>query len=82
MESKIWGQVILSTKQETDNSEGEQTCGFQGAGEMESDGQTLGGFWKQTVIFGMDGQWGPTLQHRELCVITSLCCTTEIEETL
>ena len=27
----------------------------------------------------MDGQWGPTGWHRELCVFGSLCCTTEIE---
>lgn len=27
----------------------------------------------------MDGQWCPTVQHRELCVIRSLFCTTEIE---
>ena len=28
------------------------------------------------------GQWDPTAQDRELCVNGSLCCTTEIEETL
>ena len=27
----------------------------------------------------MDGQWVPTVQHRELFVIGSLCCTTKIE---
>ena len=43
-------------------------------------GQAVLGFWIQTVIFGMGGQWGPTVQHRELCVTGSLCCTTEIEE--
>lgn len=36
----------------------------------------------QTVIFGMDGQWDPTVQHREMCVLGSLCCTTELDETL
>ena len=36
----------------------------------------------QTVTFGMVGQWGPSVHHRELCVTGSLCCTTEIEETL
>ena len=41
-----------------------------------------GAFWMQPVIFGMDWQWGPTVQHREICVIGSLCCTTELEETL
>ena len=42
----------------------------------------LGVFWMQTVIFGMDGQWDPTVQYREMCVIWSLCCTTELDETL
>ena len=40
------------------------------------------GWQMQTVTFEMDRQWDPTAQHRELCVIGSLCCTTEIEETL
>lgn len=35
----------------------------------------LGVFW--TVIFGMDGQWDLTVQHRAMCVIVSLCCTTD-----
>ena len=39
------------------------------------------GFGMQTVIFRMDGPWAPTAQYRELCVIESLCCTTELEET-
>ena len=43
---------------------------------------TFGVFLMQTVIFGEDGQWGPTVQHREMCVIGSLYCTTELEETL
>ena len=38
--------------------------------------------WMQTAIFGMDGQWDPTVQHREMCVIGSLFCATELEETL
>ena len=42
----------------------------------------LGVFWMQTVIFGMDRQWGPTVQHRELCVCGSLYRTSELEETL
>ena len=32
----------------------------------------LGGLWMQNVIFGMDGQWGPTIQPREMCMIGSL----------
>ena len=42
----------------------------------------LGVWGMQTVIFEMDGQWDPTLQYREMCVIGSLCCTTELDETL
>ena len=51
-------------------------------GGREWDGQAVWGFWMQTVVFGMDGQWGSTVQHRELCVTGSLCCTTETEEIL
>lgn len=51
-------------------------------GGREWDGGAVGGFWKQTVLFGTDGQWGPTVQHRELCVTGSLCHTTETEKTL
>lgn len=41
------------------------------------------GFWgRQTVLFGMDGQWDPTVQLRELCAIGSLCCITEFDDTL
>ena len=49
------------------------------------EGEGLGGMGilgMQTVISGMDGQWDPTVQHREMCVIGSLCCTTELDEML
>ena len=36
----------------------------------------------QTVFSGMDGQWDPTAQHRKMCVVGSLCCTTELDKTL
>ena len=36
----------------------------------------------QTVISGVDGQWDPTVLHREMYVIGSLCYTTELDETL
>ena len=65
-------------KTETDHGQGEQTCGCRDEGkESVMDRQFL-----QTVILGTDGQWGPTVQHRELCLIVSLWSTTEIEETL
>ena len=41
----------------------------------------LGGFGCK-LLFGMDRKWGSTVQHREMCVTGSLCCTTEPEETL
>ena len=69
-------------KTETDPSQGEQTCDSQREGGKDWNGQAVQSFWMQNVIFGMDGQCGPTVQHRELCVIGSLCCTTEIEKTL
>ena len=41
------------------------------------------GVWEMhTIMLIMDGQWDPTVQHREICVIRSLCCTTELDETL
>ena len=71
-------------KTETNHGQREQTCGSrggEGGWREEIGGPAVWGFWMQTVVFGMDGQWGPTIQHRELCVIGSLCCTTEIEKT-
>ena len=32
----------------------------------------LGDFEFQTVIFGIDGQWDPTVQYRGMCVIALL----------
>ena len=42
----------------------------------------LGVLGMQTVIFEMDGPWDPTVQHREMCVSGSFCCTTEVDERL
>ena len=52
----------------------------KGGGRREGDGQAVWSFWKH--IFGMNRQWGPTVQHKELCVIWSLYGTTEIKVTL
>ena len=54
---------------ETDHGQGEQPWDSWGGGvEREKDGYYE--VWGiQTVIFGMDGQWGITIQHREMCVI-------------
>ena len=42
----------------------------------------LGALGMQTIIFGVEGQWDPTIQHKEMYVTGSLCCTTELDETL
>ena len=58
--------------------------GFLGRGKGEVVGEMgILGFWGMpTLISGMERQWDPTVQHREMCVIGSLCCTTELDETL
>ena len=72
-------QMILFTKQKHMTAKERRLVIPSGEG---GDGQEVRGFWRQTFILGMDGQQGPTIQHREQCVIGSLCYTTEIEETL
>lgn len=74
-------QMILSTKQKEIKAKERRLMVPRREGS-EWDGQGVWGFGIQTVSFGMDVKWGPTVQHRELCVIGSLCCTTEIVETL
>ena len=69
----------------TDHGQGEQTYGSQGEGRIvvpRGRGRKWDGWGVCSFISGMDGWWGPTIQHRELCVIGLLCCTTEIEEIL
>ena len=51
----------------------------EGGGGMGIWGGILG---MQTVISGMDGQWDPTLQHREMCETGSPCCTAGLDKTL
>ena len=69
-------------KTETHHGHGKQTCGCQQGEGKEWDGWQVWGWWIQTVMFGMNGQWAFTVQHRELWVIGSLYCAIEIEETL
>ena len=52
-------------------------------------GRRKGVGWMGSRVFGCkllylewDGQWGPIVQHRDLCVIGLLFCITDIEETL
>ena len=73
--------MILSTKQKQITAKESRHLVPRREGR-EGDEWMVYGFVMQTIIFGMDGQWGPTVQHRALCMIGSLCYTTEIEETL
>ena len=68
----------------TDHGHEEQTWGFWGCAKGVGVGWMgiLGVWGMQSVIFGMDGQWDPTVQHREMCGIGSLCCSTELGKTL
>ena len=54
--------------------------GFPGGKGREWEGWALGGM--QTVIAGRCVHWDSTAQHRAMCVIGSLSCTTELDETL
>ena len=74
-------QMILSTKEKQITAEESRLWFLEGSGR-KGDGWAVQGLEMQTVMFGMHGQWNPTIQHRELCVIGSLCCRAEIEETL
>ena len=77
-----YGTDDLIYKTEKGHGHGEKTSGCQRVGGREWEGWGVRGWWMQTVTFGTDGQWGPPIQHRELGVTGSLCCTTEIEEAL
>ena len=79
MRNLKYGANEPTYKTETDHIHREQTCWGEG---RELDGRGVLGWWIQTLSFEMEGQWAPTVQHRELCVMGSLCCTTEIEKTL
>ena len=54
-------------KTETDHRHGGQTCGCQGGERRKQDGQGVEGWQMQITTFGMNKQWGPSVQHRELC---------------
>ena len=47
----------------------EQICGCQGGGQVGG-GQTVWSKQIYTIIYGMDKQQGPTVQHRELYPIS------------
>ena len=62
-------QVTPSTKQKQIMGMKSRLVVFRGEEEGKSEWDRWGiwDWWMQTVAFGMDGQWGPTIQHRN-CV--------------
>ena len=82
-------EMILSKNNKQTNNKQKQSMAKKsilgvprwGMGRSGRDGN-FGCLGMQTVIFVMDGQWDPTVQHREMCVTGSLCCTTELDETV
>ena len=54
------------------HGQGEQTCGCREEGAGWTGGLRL---VDTNLASGMDGQWAPTVQHRELGGTRSLCCT-------
>ena len=69
------------TKNKNKNSHGQGHQTWNSWGQRGGSGMDghLVGAWIQTVISGMHS---PTVEHREMCVTGSLCCITELEETL
>ena len=54
----------LSMKQKQTHRHRDQTCGYQGGGGR--DGLGVWGQQMQTIIYRMDKQQGPTVEHRKL----------------
>ena len=54
-------QMSLSTEKKQTHGLGEQTCGCWGVAS---------GVSMQTIVFGLDKQWDPAVQHRELYLVT------------
>ena len=54
-------------KTEINHGQEEQTCSSWGEGRGSGNGQAVWVFFFDAVVLGMDGQWGPTVQHRN-CV--------------
>ena len=60
----------LSTKQKETHGHEAQTCSCQEGGEGEWDGLGVWGQQMQTITYRMNKQQGPTLQNRELYLIS------------
>ena len=56
----------ISMKQKQTHRHREQTCGCQGGEAQGRDGLGVWDQQMQTIIYKMDKQQGPTVQHEEL----------------
>ena len=81
-------QMIVSKKKnkkqnKTDYGQEEPIRGSQGENGREWDRRAFGGVFLDAHCY-IWNRWamGPTVQHKEMCVIGSHCCTTELDETL
>ena len=65
-------QMILATKEKQIMAMGSKLVVARGWGEERGSGMDgeFWGWWMQTVTFGMNKQWGPTVQHRKLCPVS------------
>ena len=63
-------QINLSMKQKQTHRHKEQICGRQGGGEWERDKLGVQDQQIQTIIYTIDKQQGPTVQHKELYSIS------------
>ena len=59
-------QMNLSMKQKQTHRHREQTCGCQGGGGWGRDGVGVWDSQMQTIIYRMETQQGPTVEHREI----------------
>ena len=73
MEQMILSKITNKQKTETEHGQEEQTWDSRmGVKGREWEGWAFWGFMEiQTVISGVNGQWDPTAQHREMCMIGS-----------
>ena len=85
MEQMILSKNNKQTKNRNRSCPSRADLRFPGQAEAKRVGwMSILGFWgcKLLDLHGMDGQWDPTVEHREMCVIGSICCTTGLDETL
>ena len=64
--NKLTDKINLSTKQKQTHRHREQNCGCQGGGSVGEGGLGVWDQQMQIIIYRMDKQQGPTVQHREL----------------